>query len=153
VARIQTPAHLTREFECVYLIRQDVEDPAADKIIEKYRSMVEENGGKVVKLDSWGKRKLAYPINKQQKAHYVYMEYFGTESMVAEIERSMRLSEEVVRWMTVLRDGYADPESRPKAGEINRRHEPEADESRPEGAAPRPPRHDDDDDQDTAAEA
>ncbi len=133
--KIQTPTHLQREFDCVYLIRHDLEDPAVDKLVGKYRSMVEDHGGKVVHLESWGRRKLAYPINKQRSAHYIHMEFFGRQDMVAEIERSMRITEDVVRFLTVLRDRHADPESRPAAKEMQRRQEPEMEtEGRPTGA-------------------
>lgn len=125
MAKLQTPAHLKREFECVYLIRNDVEDPAVDKLIEKYRAMVDQLGGKVVNLESWGRRKLAYPIGKQRTASYIHMGFFGTEGIVAEIERSMRMTDEVVRWITVVTDRHVDPESRPATAEVARRQEPE----------------------------
>ncbi|MFW6369260.1 MAG: 30S ribosomal protein S6 [Myxococcota bacterium] len=141
MAKIQTPAHLKREFECVYLIRNDLEDPAVDKLIEKYRAMVGTLGGKVTGLESWGRRKLAYPIEKQRNAFYVQMRYFGSQDMVAEIERSMRMTDEVVRWLTVVMDRQADPEAKPEVTEISRRLEPETETEGHRGEAPRSPSH------------
>lgn len=137
MSSIQTPAHLQREFECVYLIRQELEDTAVDKLVSKYRAMVEDNGGKVVHLESWGRRKLAYPIRKQRTAHYIHMGFFGSESLVAEIERNMRYSDDVVRFLTVLLDREADPESKPAAGEMLRRKEPETEMEGRQAEAPR----------------
>ncbi len=139
MARKQTPSHLRREFECVYLIRHDVEDHAVDKIVEKYREIVENNGGKVVGLESWGRRKLAYPIAKHRTAHYIHMEFFGTSELVHEVERNMRITEDVVRWLTVLRDPHADQESKERTSELKRRKEPEAETERGFEAAPREP--------------
>ena len=140
MASIQTPAHLQREFECVYLIRHELEDPAVDKLVARYRSLVENDGGKVVHLESWGRRKLAYPINKQRSAHYIHMQFFGTEGMVAEIERNMRITEDVVRFLTVLIDRQADPESKQAAGEMQRRKEPESETEGRFGEPARPER-------------
>ena len=119
--RVQTPSHLRREYECIYLIDQALEDPQVDEVVQRYRQTVTNQGGKVVQIDNWGKRKLAYEIHKQQKATYVYMQFLAVSGVVAELERTMRLADEVIRWQTVLINDQVDPSARPEATGVNRR--------------------------------
>lgn len=128
MARVQTPAHLRREYECIYLIDQALEEPMVDQVIQRYRDVVSEQGGKVVRIDNWGKRKLAYEIDKQQKATYVYMQLLASGELVAELERTMRLSDDIVRFMTVVIDEDVDPNARPEASEVTRRLSEEEEE-------------------------
>ncbi len=136
MARRQTPPHLRREYECVYLVRQDLEDPQVGQVIEKFRKLVSGQGGKVTRLDNWGKRKLAYEIQKQPRATYVYMQFLGTSGLVGELERNMRLDDNVVRWLTVLVDESVDPTARPEATEVTRRELSEDEEGTPEKGRP-----------------
>lgn len=114
MARVQTPSHLRRSYDCVYLIDQALEEPAVDKQIEKYRDLVTKKGGRVVQLETWGKRRLAYLIDKQPRATYVNMQFLGTGDMIVGLERTMKLSEEIIRWLTIVTEDHADPESRPE---------------------------------------
>jgi small subunit ribosomal protein S6 len=118
--RVQTPSHLRREYEIVYLIDQECEEPKVDKIAHHYREMVGTHGGKVVRLDNWGLRRLAYPIQKKGKATYIYMLFLGNHEVVSELERNMRISEDIVRWQTVLVDDQVDPNARPEVTEVTR---------------------------------
>ena len=118
--RIQTPSHLRREYEIVYLIDQGCEDPAIDKFAHKYRDLVGEQGGKVVRLDNWGLRRLAYPIANKEKATYIYMQYLGGPALVAEMERLMRITEEIVRYQTIVLDDAVDPEARPAVSDVTK---------------------------------
>ena len=140
MARRQTPPHLRREYECVYLVRQDLEDPQVSQVIEKFRNLVAGQGGKVTRLDNWGKRRLAYEIQKQPKATYVYMQFLGTSGLVGELERNMRLDDNVVRWLTVLIDEAVDPTARPEATEVTRRELAEEEEAQGDRSAPPAPK-------------
>ncbi|RMG14037.1 MAG: 30S ribosomal protein S6 [Deltaproteobacteria bacterium] len=136
--RTQTPPHLRREYECVYLVRQDLEDPQVNQVIEKFRQLIASEGGKVTRLDNWGKRRLAYEIQKQPRATYVYMQFLGESGLVGELERNLRLDDNVVRWLTVLIDDAVDPHARPEATEITHRELAEEESSSASsGGAPR----------------
>jgi len=121
--RVQTPAHLRREYECIFLLDQECDEPVVEKQINRYKELVVEQGGKVLRIDNWGLRRMAYTINKKPKATYIYMQYLAGGAIVSEMERTMRLSEEVIRYLTVLVDGAVDPTARPDFQKVTK-HEP-----------------------------
>lgn len=73
-------------------------------LTEKFSTLIEENGGKVEKLDQWGKRFFAYPIKKQAEGYYTQIEYTGEGALVAELERKMKIDDNVLRQMTINLD-------------------------------------------------
>jgi small subunit ribosomal protein S6 len=72
---------------------------------------IEQAGGKLLKLESWGKRRLAFPIGKQRKGFYVYTRYLGYRGLVTELERNLRMLDTVLRYMTVQLRKDVDPNS------------------------------------------
>lgn len=90
-----------KKYEIVYIIHPDLEGSTA-KITEKVKSMVEKSGGKVLNEENWGKKKLAYEIKKNTFGIYVFMLAEMEASSLREIERTLRLSEEVIRSMIIL---------------------------------------------------
>jgi small subunit ribosomal protein S6 len=100
-----------REYETVYILRPDVSNEAAEKIVERAKDVIARLDGTLTKLDNWGKRKLAYPIQKNTRGIFVYLKYVGFNDLVAELERNLRLLDEVVRFQTVLLDEDIDPAS------------------------------------------
>jgi small subunit ribosomal protein S6 len=87
-------------YEHVFLARQDLSAQQVDELVETYKGLVEGMGGKVGRIESWGLKSLAYRINKNRKAHYALMDFYGTGEIVAELERQQRISEDVLRYMT-----------------------------------------------------
>jgi len=100
-----------REYETIYILRPDVSNDAAEKIIERAKDVIARLDGTLTKLDNWGKRKLAYPIQKNNRGIFVYLKYVGFNDLVAELERNLRLLDEVVRFQTVLLEENIDPAS------------------------------------------
>lgn len=100
-----------REYETIYILRPDVDNEAAEKIVERAKDVIARLDGTLTKLDNWGKRKLAYPIQKNTRGIFVYLKYVGFNDLVAELERNLRLLDEVVRFQTVLLDEDIDPAS------------------------------------------
>ncbi len=100
-----------REYETIYILRPDVSNDAAEKVIERAKDVIARLDGTLTKLDNWGKRKLAYPIQKNTRGIFVYLKYVGFNDLVAELERNLRLLDEVVRFQTVLLDEDVDPAS------------------------------------------
>jgi small subunit ribosomal protein S6 len=94
-----------REYETIYILRSDVDVESAEKLQNRVAEVVTREAGKLVKVESWGRRKLAYPVNKQTKGVYMYLKYVGKGGLVAELERNLKLSDAVVKLQTiVLRD-------------------------------------------------
>ena len=91
-----------REYETIYIMQPSVDPDEADRVAARIKDIVETRKGKLLKIDNWGKRKLAYPINKSSRGVFVFLKYLGFEDMVAEIERNLRLLDSVVRYQTVL---------------------------------------------------
>ena len=105
-----TVDHL-REYETIYVLRNDVDADAADKVAQRVTEVVESQKGRVVKFEAWGRRKLAYPVKKQRKGIYVYVKYLGRGGLVHEIERGLRLQESVLKHLTVQTGEDVDVET------------------------------------------
>jgi small subunit ribosomal protein S6 len=100
-----------REYETVYILRPDVESDAAERIVERLKEVIGRLDGTLTKLDNWGRRRLAYPIRKNSRGVFVYLKYVGFGDLVAELERNLRLFDEVVRFQSVLVAEDIDPAS------------------------------------------
>lgn len=92
-----------RHYEIVFLVHPD-QSEQVPAMVEKYRSMIEGADGKVHRLEDWGRRQLAYPINKIHKAHYVLMNIECSREILDEIESAFRFNDAVLRHMTIRRD-------------------------------------------------
>ncbi len=98
-------------YEHVFLARQDVSAQAVDTLIGQYKTIVEGLGGKVTKVENWGLKSLAYRIKKNRKAHYALMNIDAPAAAVAEVERQERLSEDVLRSLTIRVDELEEGQS------------------------------------------
>ena len=88
-------------YEHVFLARQDVTAQQVETMTETYKAVIEANGGAVAKVEYWGIKSLAYRIKKNRKAHYALFNLDAPHAAVAEMERQMAISEDVIRFMTV----------------------------------------------------
>lgn len=102
---------LLTEYETTVVLRPDVGGEAIESTLDRVRGVVA-NGGKLLAINHWGKKRLAYEIQKQSRGVYVHTHYLGANDMVAEIERNLRLSETVLRFLTVKLQESVDPNSR-----------------------------------------
>src|SRR3954451_13472045 len=93
-------------YEHVFLARQDLAQAQVDALAEHATKIIEDNGGKVVKTETWGLRSLAYRIQKNRKAHYVMLDIEAPAPVVAELERQTQINEDVIRYMTVRVDEH-----------------------------------------------
>ncbi|HTB72924.1 MAG TPA: 30S ribosomal protein S6 [Polyangiaceae bacterium] len=125
-----------REYETIYVLRSDVDAETAERVQGRVSDALDREKGKLVKVESWGRRKLAYPIGKQRKGVYVFLKYVGGGGLVAEVERNLKLQEAVVKFMTVqtadavdIGTLQVDPEET-KLGKIELAPEDEKEESR-----------------------
>ena len=98
----QTEARRAREYETIYILRPNVSVEEADRVAKRLTDVVGTLQGKLIKLDSWGWRRLAYPIKGATRGVFIYARYAGFDDLVAELERNLRLLDPVVRFQTVL---------------------------------------------------
>ena len=91
-------------YEHVFLARQDLAQAQVDALAETATNIITENGGNIVKAETWGLRSLAYRIAKNRKAHYVMLDIDAPAAAVAELERQTSINEDVIRYMTIRVD-------------------------------------------------
>ncbi len=91
-------------YETVFMARQDLTDAQVKDMTDSFTKILNSNKGKILKVEPWGLRNLAYRINKNKKAHYVLIESDAPADAVIELERNLRLNEDVLRSLTVRRE-------------------------------------------------
>lgn len=97
-----------REYELVYILQPNVDPDEADKVASRIQDVVGKLGGKITKVDQWGRRKLAYPIKKASRGVFVFVKMLGYSDLVAELERNLRNADAVMRFQTVRKEGVFD---------------------------------------------
>lgn len=95
-------------YEHVFLARQDISGQQVEALVEQFKSVIEQNGGSVGKVEPWGLKSLAYRIRKNRKAHFTLMNIDAPAVAIAEMERQQRLSEDVLRNLTIRVDEHED---------------------------------------------
>ncbi len=110
-----------REYETVVITKADLPESTQKQINDRARSIIEKHEGRLFYARSMGKRTLSYPISKQTKGLYTCLDYVARGSSIGELERSMRLDENVLRFLTVVKNEEVDVEAR--AAEIVARGE------------------------------
>lgn len=98
-------------YEHVFLARQDISSQQVEGLTEQFKSVLEENGGRLARSEYWGLKNLSYRISKNRKAHYVLMNIDAPHPAVAEMERQMGLNEDVLRFLTLRVDELRDEPS------------------------------------------
>jgi small subunit ribosomal protein S6 len=88
----------------MYILRPDLNEEQLTGAIEKYKQLLEANGASEIEIQTKGKKRLAYPIKKNRDGYYVQVNYVSAGQEVAVVERAMRLSEEVIRYLTIKMD-------------------------------------------------
>lgn len=95
-------------YESTFITRQDLSKADVTKLADSFSTIVEQNGGKVVKNEYWGLRSLAYRLQKNRKGHYTMLALDASAAAVKELERNMHINEDVVRTLTVRVDAIEE---------------------------------------------
>ena len=95
-------------YEHVFISRQDLSNTQAEGLIEHFTAILADNGGKVVENEYWGVKTMAYKINKNRKGHYAFLKSDAPAAAVQEMERLMRLHDDVMRVLTVKVDKHEE---------------------------------------------
>jgi len=95
-------------YEHTFIARQDLSNTQAESLIEHFSTVLADNDGKVVESEYWGVKTMAYKINKNRKGHYAYLRSDAPASAVQEMERLMRLHEDVMRVLTIKVDEHEE---------------------------------------------
>jgi small subunit ribosomal protein S6 len=102
MSRATTAPNRAREYETIYILRPDIDADGAEKLGTRLAEVVGRESGRLTKVESWGRRRLAYDIGKQRRGVYMYLKYLGGGKVVSEIERNLRLFDGVIKYQTVL---------------------------------------------------
>ena len=90
-----------REYETIFILKHDVTRESSESIGTRLADVVSREGGKLTRVENWGRRRLAYPVAKQKRGVYVYLKYIGRGGLVQEVERNLRLQDDVLKYLTV----------------------------------------------------
>jgi small subunit ribosomal protein S6 len=116
MARLQslrdTP-NTAREYETIYILRPNTPNEGVAEVNTRIRGVIEGMGGKILKIDNWGKRRLAYEVAKERKGIYLYWQYLAQPGVVEETERNLRMLDSVIRYLTTKVDENIDVQARP----------------------------------------
>lgn len=96
-------------YETTYILRPDVNEDGQRNFLERLKGIIQAHQGQVVAVEDWGKRRLAYPLKKETRGVYTYILYSGNNSLVAELERNLRINEQVLRFLSVKVADQFDP--------------------------------------------
>ena len=86
-------------YETICILHPDLTEEEVQGTIERYSTLIGENGGEVTKSDHWGQRKLAYTVQGQSRGHYIYLLYTGGAETISELERNLRILDQNIRYM------------------------------------------------------
>ena len=88
-------------YEKVMILNPDLDDSSAEEIVGKIKDIITKQGGEIIKVDNWGRRKLAYELNKQQKGNYVLLHFRAPSTTVLEIEKYCKLIDTILKFMVL----------------------------------------------------
>ena len=121
-------------YETMYILRPDIAEDEVNNHIEKYNKLLEKMGGKILDSQMRGKRRLAYTIGKNREGIYVQLSHQGDGQHIEKIEKAMRLSEDVIRYMTIKQQGplpTPKPKIKPSETPNNQENEQDKESSSP----------------------
>ena len=116
-----------RHYEVVFMVHPD-QSEQVPAMIERYTSLITEDGGQVDRLEDWGRRHLAYPINKIHKAHYVLMNIQCSQTAMDELTHNFRFNDAIIRELILRRDEAVTDMSPMKAAESREDRRPSGDD-------------------------
>ena len=100
-----------RPYETIFILDPDLEEAQTQTAIEKAKGIITQNKGEILKVEDWGKRKLAYQVKKKAKGHYILIHFIGSSTLVSELERNFRVMDAVIKFQSVRLDKSHAPSS------------------------------------------
>ena len=119
------PGTKLREYETIFLVKPDLAEDLVDKIVERMRGIVHRDGGKVIKVENWGKKKTAYEVKKNLRAIFVRFLYLGGTKAVAEFERNLRMTDDVMKYQSLKLADDVDASARAVEADVKLPGDPE----------------------------
>jgi small subunit ribosomal protein S6 len=136
-AGVFAPGHHSRKgtnsmplYENVFIARQDISGAQVDQLADTFTQLIADQGGEIKKREYWGLRNLAYRMNKNRKGHYVLFNIDAPAPAIAELERTMRINEDVLRYLTLRVDSHEEGPSPVMQSRGSREDRPRRDRDR-----------------------
>jgi small subunit ribosomal protein S6 len=126
-----------RHYETVVIINPNLSDDDHKEVVKKYDDLIAKENGVIVKIDEWGKQRLAYELKRFDKGAYVLMEYCGAQDLTSALARALKLDDRILKFQTIKLADRVDPESLIKK-EKEAEQEPEVAEDQAEDKAEEP---------------
>lgn len=98
-----------RRYESILIAHVDLSEDELSSLIARYSEIITGQKGILVKVERWGKRRLAYIIRKQARGFYILIDYAGESAVVNELERNLKINDKILKFMTVLKEEAVDP--------------------------------------------
>lgn len=98
------------DYETTFILRHDLDEAEHNRIRERLWETISDNGGEILVFEDWGRRQLAYRIRKATHGHYLHFNYIAPAGVPADLERVVKVEDDIVRFMTIVLEKYADPE-------------------------------------------
>lgn len=119
------PGTRLREYETIVLLRPELAEDLVDKIVERMRGIVHRDGGKVIKVENWGKKKTSYEVRKGFRAVFIRFHYLGGTRAVAEFERNLRMTDDVMKYQSLKLADDVDASTRAVEADVKLPGDPE----------------------------
>jgi small subunit ribosomal protein S6 len=100
-----------RHYETLYIVNPELDDENYKAVVDKFRDLIEKEKSVIVKLEEWGKQRLAYQVKKFDQGAYVLMDYCGGSGVTAELERDLKLDDRILKYQTVKLADDVDPQA------------------------------------------
>ena len=97
-----------KRYETIFIVQVDTPTDELNSLIERYRAIVTALKGAIIKVEKWGKRKLAYEIKKQSNGVYVLFDFAGRSTIIEELERNFKIDDKILKFMTIMKDANVD---------------------------------------------
>lgn len=97
----------TRSYESVVIINAALEDEQIESTIARIHETINTHGGEIIEMDKWGRKRLAYPIQKSKSGYYLILRFSAPTGLISTLERNYRLDENIIRYLTITLDKFA----------------------------------------------
>lgn len=127
-----------KRYETIFVSPADLSSDEMDSVIEKYKKIIDDLDGKIVKVENWGKRRLAYQIRKRREGVYILIDFGGEYTIVQELERNFKIDDRILRYQSVKLSDKIDAETLEREIEEARKEKPSAEVPPPEEESDEP---------------
>lgn len=94
-------------YEILFILNPALDEAEMTKVVDKIEDFIKSSGGEILKVDDWGKRKLAYEVKNQKKGHYILLNFRMKPALIAELEKSLKLTETVIKFLIIKLETFA----------------------------------------------